>query len=81
MSESEYSSSDESEESAEDVLDAENIAEATGPYQDEPIASSGSSSESDPQEGEDQYNYDNPDGIPRRVLEQRYERTISVETW
>lgn len=45
------------------------------PYQDEPLASS--SNEDIDSEVED----DDEDGIPRDVLEQRYENTITVDSW
>lgn len=44
------------------------------PYQDEPIASSSGSDDTEDDET-------NEDGIPRAVLEQRYEKILSRESW
>ena len=48
------------------------------PYQDEPLASENDSSAS---ESENLLENDDPDNIPRIVLERRFERTISVQDW
>ena len=78
MSESDYSSTassdiDESNESS--SLDTDVDFGAIEPYEDDPLASESADSESSDKAIQD------PDNIPRAILEQRFDRIISVQSW
>ena len=78
MSESDYSSTassdiDESNESS--SLNTDVDFGAIEPYEDEPLASESADSESSDNDIQD------PDNIPRAILEQRFDRIISVQSW
>ena len=79
MSSSSSSNHSDSDSSADDILDAENIQGGIlEPYQDEPLGD-GSGSESD--EENDEHEAADADGIQRAVLEQRYERITPLQDW
>lgn len=56
-------------------LDTDVDISAVEPYQDEPLASKTSSDAESDDDNTD------PDNIPREILEQRFDRIISVQNW
>ena len=78
MSDNDSSIGNEGSESDDSIQDEEDVDYgALEPYQDEPLASERDAENDEPEE----YNYQDPDGIPQIVLERRFERILQVENW